>query len=250
MMRRKLLYALGLLSVVILLGIYGFRDTLFPAPTCSDNKQNGYETGIDCGGGCARKCPNETIPLSVLWSRALPVSNGVYDLVAYVSNKNQDSAPSSLFVNFTVIDASNAVIFTRRVVTIPPAATDLPVIISNVALPSVPKVVTATLEEGTSYKIDSRFQSVQISSLNKHFENGITPRLYATLRNQTRNAFDRFTVRAVLYDEAGNAFGVGETYVEHLDKEQTADIVFTWKTPFAQTPVTMQIFPVLPPFGS
>lgn len=49
---KQLLY--GTLYLLIFFGVaWGvYAITLRPAPSCFDNKQNGQETGVDCGGNC------------------------------------------------------------------------------------------------------------------------------------------------------------------------------------------------------
>lgn len=247
--KRKIMYAAAFLFVLISGGIFGFRKTLFPDPTCVDTKQNGYETGVDCGGECARKCIAEITPIHVDWARALPISSGVYDLVGFLSNHNSDSAPLTLTAVFNVYDQTGKPIYTKRVNTTPPAATDFPVIIQNVYFSSPPKTVTVTLEEGTWYRIPSRFESTQISTVQTRFENGDTPRVYATLRNLTRESFGKIPVRVVLYDITETAIGSGETILDGLNKEETKDVVFTWKEPFKEPPVLIRVYPILDAFN-
>lgn len=246
---RKMVYAAGLLLLVIVAIVFGFRHKIFPEPTCMDTKQNGYESGVDCGGECAKKCAHEVRPITVVWSRALSVSPGVYDLVAFISNKNSDSAPLSLNASFTVFDEKGLPLYKNTIPTIPPAATDMPIIIQNVRLSSPPKNMTVTLSEGTSYTISSRFQTSQISTVRTRFENGETPRVYVTVRNASREPFSTIPVRVILYDVTQTATAVGQTVIERLQKEEEQTLVFTWKQPFKEAPLFIRAYPVFDPFG-
>lgn len=246
---RKIIYAICFILALVLLGVYGFRNTLFPTPTCNDNKQNGYEEGVDCGGLCSRRCIEQTIPIQVLWARVLPVTENVYDIVGLISNRNPDSAPATLDATFTVYNAKAEVIYSQRVSVVPPTTGDLPILIQNVRFKDVPKNVVITLGEGTYYKTNKAFQTVQISVTNTSFENGDIPRAYATIRNVTRNRFISFPVRIVLYDGEQNAIATGQTFVESLDKESEKTLIFTWKNKFSVKPVVIKAYPVLVPFN-
>lgn len=245
---RKVIYAVLFIVMLTALGVYGFKSTLFPTPTCTDNKQNGYEEGIDCGGMCARKCVDQIIPLRVVWARVLSVDKGVYDLVGLVSNRNLDSAPFTLNAVFTVYNQKAEVIFTRRVNITPPTTGDIPVILQNIVLKDTPKNLIITLEEGTSYKTPTAFQTVQISVTNTRFENGDIPRAYATIRNLTRGRFINIPVRIVLYDGTENAIATGQTLIESLDKDASKEVVFTWNEKFTTLPVVIKAYPILSPF--
>ena len=247
--KRKLLYATYIVLVIVALSVYLFRDTLFPKPACSDGKKNGFETGVDCGGSCLRKCAAEVSPLTVTWSRVLEVGPKLYDVVAFISNKNQDSAPRTLTGTFTVYSAQGIVLFARTISVTPPAATDIPVLIQNIALEERPQRVVFTLAEGTSYRIPELFQKPQISTTQTRFENGDTPRVYATIKNLTRNAILRFPVRIVLYDASDTAYADGETFVERLEKEEEQTLIFTWKKSFDIAPTRIRVYPILDPFS-
>ena len=71
--------------------IYGaYALTIKPVPTCFDKRQNGTETGIDCGGGCA--------PCAQKYAKDIEVESiGKYSagdektvIVAYIKNPNED----------------------------------------------------------------------------------------------------------------------------------------------------------------
>ncbi len=49
---KQIIYGTIFLAVIFLLISTFYFVFLKPAPTCFDNKQNGNETGIDCGGSC------------------------------------------------------------------------------------------------------------------------------------------------------------------------------------------------------
>lgn len=80
--------AIYLLVIVLIIGgIYFFY--LKPASSCSDNKQNQKETGIDCGGSCI---PCEVKGLNLITEELviIPASENQATLLAKVRNPSQN----------------------------------------------------------------------------------------------------------------------------------------------------------------
>lgn len=247
--RRKWVYGIGFVIAVVLLGIYVFRDTIFPTPTCFDKKQNGYETGVDCGGTCSLRCAQDIIPLSVVWAQAVPTSTSTYDLIALISNKNIDNAPHQAVYTFTVYGADGKKFMETKGTTIVPVDGDFPVIKQNVSLPSPSVTVSATISNNIPhYKVLENPTQPTIRVTNTRYEPGTIPRVYATVVNTKRVALRNVPVRAILYSGDGNVFAVGETIIPDLPKESSKEVVFTWRSAFKDAPVKTSIVPILDPF--
>ncbi len=247
--KRKFIYGAGITVALILIGMYVFRNTLFPAPMCFDAKQNGYETGIDCGGTCSLRCSSEVLPLSVVWARAMQTSSTTYDFAALVSNKNIDNAPKSIGYTFVAYDSEGQVMETRSGQTVAPVDGEFPVIEQGVKLASPPASISASVTANVPhYKVLEKptVPTIRISST--RYEQGSIPRVYATLINTKRLVLRDIPVRAVLYDIDGNAFAVGQTVIPELGKEVTKEIVFTWVRAFSSAPTKIRVFPILDPF--
>src|SRR3989344_7605336 len=91
-------------------------------PSCADGKQNGTETGVDCGGLCQRACLDQVDPLTILWARSFRVVAGRYNAVAYLENKNKTAAISKINYRFRFADKDNVFIGKREGSTyVPPA---------------------------------------------------------------------------------------------------------------------------------
>jgi len=82
--KRKILYSLAVTIVVVLLASYPTYLLLRETPTCFDKKQNGTETGIDCGGSCSLMCSVEVKAPRIVWAKVFPINGNVYDIAAYV----------------------------------------------------------------------------------------------------------------------------------------------------------------------
>ena len=96
--------------LILVIAVFGFliiAPTFTKAPTCGDNKQNGDEVGIDCGGSCARACLSQVDAISVLWARSFKVIEGRYNAVAYLENHNKNTAIDKINYRFRFADKNN-----------------------------------------------------------------------------------------------------------------------------------------------
>ncbi len=248
--KRKIIYAFTSIIAVTTIFVFLLRDTLFPEPTCSDFKQNGYEIGVDCGGLCDKKCTQEVVPLGVLWSKAIAVSSTTYDLAGLVSNSNIDNAAKELGYLFSVFDSNGDVMTEVRGSTTAPLDGKFPLIIQNVVLAKVPGKVALTLFDTDHYKVKESPTSPTVTIDNRRYESTDTSRLYATIINNKRIEIRNLEVRAVLYDSFDNAYAVGKTVVPLLDKEGKEEIVFTWASPLKEEPTRIGIYPIFNPFDA
>lgn len=247
--RRKFIYALGTGIFVVAAVVYFTRDILFPNPTCSDGKQNGFEIGIDCGGACALKCASEIQPEKVLWSRALEIAPLTYDLVAFVANRNINSATHNLSYMFTVYDNEGQVLVVATGTTPSQLDGEFPIIIQGVRLAKEPKNVVTTLTAGNYYAVTNTTQSPPTRTTSIRYEEDSISRVYAVITNATRFPISQLPVRVLLYDIDGNAYASGETVIPYLDKEASQTVSFTWRTPFGKQPTKIRIYPIVDPFS-
>lgn len=86
---RQLLYGAFYLAIFYFIGWGLYAAVIQPAPSCIDNRQNGRETGIDCGGDC-ESCAIKTLrPLQVSWTRYFAVGDRTV-VVAELKNPNPE----------------------------------------------------------------------------------------------------------------------------------------------------------------
>lgn len=247
--RRKIVYGLSVGVFVIAIAVYFSKDLLFPTPTCTDTKQNGYETGIDCGGACALRCTTEVQVERVVWAQALPTGPSTYDLVALVANKNIDTASENVSYRFTVYNTSGEVLLVATGTALTQLDSEFPVIIQNVTLPEEPKNVIATLITGKYYKVTNTTLTPLTRTTNIRYEKTDVSRVYATVANATREPFSNLPVRVLLFDIEGNAYAAGETVIPYLDKESSKMVSFTWGSVFPKDPSRIRIYPIIDPFA-
>lgn len=247
-LKRQFLYSL---VVILFVGGLGFL-IIYPyfnkAPTCMDGKQNGTETGVDCGGSCVRACTLQLDKISVLWSRAFRVVPGRYNAVAYLENKNENTAINKITYRFRFADKDNVYIGKREGETyVPPkgkfAVFEPAIDVGN----SIPVYTTFEFTENPVWISVSKEQIEQLKVFvsDIKLENESTePKLTATVRNSSLYRIPEISFVVILYDAMGNAINASHTYLDVLLAEQKSDISFTWREPIEIKVVAKEIIPI------
>lgn len=247
--KRKIIYAVAAVIFTVSFAVYQARTIIFPDPTCFDKKQNGYETGVDCGGTCSLRCTSDISMVAVDWTRAIKVSGNVYDFAGMLSNKNINSAPMSISYVFTAFNKNGGIIKTITGDTIVLVSGSFPVIKQNIVLSEPPVKLLLKLNQEPYY---ATFENPTVSSIrinNFMYEPGSITRMYVNIANTTRNVYLKLPIRMVAYDEYDNAIAVGENILPSLDKEEQKQVVFVWHSPFLVTPTKVRTYPIISPFS-
>src|SRR3989344_7618543 len=112
--KRQFFYVLILVVFFSAFGFFIIYPSLKQTPSCFDRKQNGEETGVDCGGSCIKACLAQVDPLSIIWARAFRVIPGRYNAVAYLENHNENTVVNKINYRFDFTDANNVFIGKRE----------------------------------------------------------------------------------------------------------------------------------------
>ncbi len=246
-LKRQLIIVALVLAVFSTIGTIILYPKLNPPPTCSDGKQNGKEQGVDCGGSCARICPFATNDVVVKWARAFPVTDDVWNAVAYISNPNVTAAARKVPYEFRFYDEDNQYI-TRRdgVAYIAPNGTSA-IFEGGIQVGSRPPHYTEFkfLADPLWESIDPRNTDIKIFPKGEKLENeAIKPRFTATIMNTSQ----LFTVQdvdviAILYGADGNALAASQTNIEGMVPQESQDVYFTWQKPFSAQVTRTEIIP-------
>lgn len=247
---RKAAYTLGVIMFFIIIAIAVYFLQYYKSPTCTDEKQNQDEEGVDCGGSCAIVCPTSIANPIVFWSRVFPVSHGLYNAVAYVENPNANLGVTQVIYRFRLYDEKNVLVAER---------------VGKAFI--APNERFAILEPriNTGERIPKRafFEFIKFSDWTKlgkdmpkmlvrgeKFSNIDTaPRVDATLQNGTIVDISDINVVAIVYDKNDNAIAVSATKVDKLKADSSYDLVFTWDVPFPSTPSRVEVIPRVDLFG-
>ena len=229
--KKRLIYGTGFLLVLIIIFGVPIYFYYFNKPaTCFDNIKNQNETGVDCGGVCVKACVGDVIakPL-ILWSRAFPIADGKFNLVAYLQNPNINYISKPFPYVFNVFDEGNVLIGTREGIISAPYDKNF-VVFEQAFDAGQRKIGKVTFEIPSAVTwIKSKTQESKFSISSDEIASiGGVPTLKSIITNKTVDTFNNFYVVAIVYDVDGNAKVVSRTLVDELKSNNQATVVFTW----------------------
>lgn len=252
---RRQLFIIFLLLLVFAGVVFAYLEPIiFRAPTCSDHKQNGNETGVDCGGDCVDLCMSDVKKPTVLWERSFLISDDVYNAVAYIENQN-NAAISAMPYEFRLYDTKGTYI-TRvdGTAVIPPSGT-YAIIETGIKVGNA-TVGTTTFDFGTPdvpwQHIASNISSLRVGTSNISLDtSSSTQKLFVTVENNSPIIpLKNLQVAAILYDKNDNAVSVSKTFIHTLDAGADMPIYFTWPRPFPTAVVRYEIIPMIDVFST
>jgi hypothetical protein len=242
--KRRLWVWIVIGSVIVGAGLILAFAIFYKTPTCTDGKQNGDETGIDCGGSCSRVCTAQALPARVRFSRVLQQS-GRSDLIAYIDNTNQDAYAHEAPVNMDVY-LQNGHALNRHLLVTLPAKSTTPIFIAGISqnpvqqafASIVPEQVIWTKGSGLSQSLPT-VSSIVVQNADSH------PIVTATVANPTAYPQTNVPLVATIFSSDGTAIAASQTVVRLLPPQGTAQIVFTWNEPFSAPYARVEILPVV-----
>ena len=250
-LRRQLLYLLGVMLFVAVVLFALSYPVLHQAPSCMDNKQNGDEQGIDCGGSCQRYCSFQVSAPVVLWSRAFHVVGGDYNLLAYVENSNKSGAVENATYEFRVYDTNGQLIGVRDGESFVPPNQRFPIFESRFDSGTATPANTTFAFTGNLIwmKKAPTIQTLPINVTKVTLGSDSTsPSLTAQISNNSIYDLPQFDVIAILYDKDSNAINVSKTHLAGLVSNASAPLSFTWPLAFSATPIKEDVLPQINPF--
>ena len=247
-LKRQFLYIAIVLAFLGLIGFLIIYPHFNQAPTCMDGKQNGDETGIDCGGSCPVACTAEVDQISIRWARAFEVVPGRYNAVAYLVNHNKDTAVEKINYRFRFADKDNIYIGKREGTTYVPPSGNFAVFEPAINVGNSLPVYTTF--EFTSVPVwlqvpEDKINQLKVLISNINLQNTDTsPALSATITNTSLFQIPDMNVIALLYDASGNAVSASKTYLSVLQGQESSILNFTWIEPFSTKVISEEIIPI------
>ena len=185
---------------------------------------------------------------SFLGSRAFKIVPGRYNVVAYLLNHNKNIAASKINYRFRFADKDNIYIGQREGFTSIPASGNFAVFEPGIDIGnSIPVYVTFEFTQTPDWTFISEEKINQVKVLVSNIvlvNEETTPRLSATIKNNSLFTVPDVNIVAILYDALGNAVSVSRTYLDVLNPEEVADLNFTCPEPFPVKVVAKEIIPV------
>ncbi|MBM2817667.1 MAG: hypothetical protein HW401_257 [Parcubacteria group bacterium] len=238
-------------SYLLIFAVFLFGFIILPAylifyksPTCLDGKQNGSEKGIDCGGPCTNLCRSQYLDPNVIWARAIKVKPGLYNTLAYIENPNIGTGADSISYVFKIKDKDGVLIYEKKGKTFIPPNKFFAIFEDGISTgEKVPtKVIFEFTSEAVWKKQENREDGINVLKKAISREDS-SPRIDATLGNNTLETIQNIEVVAIAYGEDENALGFSRTFIDKLTKGGSQDIAFTWPEPFTSNAVRIEIIP-------
>ena len=243
---RKSIYGGAVIAVIVLLiGVPSFKY-FYRAPTCFDGKQNGNETGPDCGGSCSRLCQSAFLSVKGAdWTRFEEVAPHVYNIAAYIVNPNTEGEALNAPYHIILYDNDGVIITDRTgTVTLPPHRNTLAF---QGAINVDKRIPAKALFEFTAAPNwhARKDPLAKLSVTNKDYtEDSSGSSLSATINNNDILPLDNVSVYAVLYDKDGNAIGFSKTVLDEIPANGSAIAPFTWDVNRNGKVISIEVLPV------
>lgn len=216
------------------------------APSCVDGVRNQGEEGVDCGGPCPYLCTASEQPPTVLYTKVLDNGSGRSDVIAAIENKNAAAAKQVPYVITLYGPDRSSAGEINGTVDLPPAAT-VPVFVPGVGSggqkisaaflslnPAAPRWYALSEPRVVPIVTDSAFSGTHNS-----------PRIDATLSNQSTTPLRDVRVVVMVHDASGNVIAASQTIVPAIPAQGQATATFTWSAAFSGTPVSVEAVPVI-----
>lgn len=254
--RRRLLYAsiliLGIIACITLVYFLVF----YKAPTCFDNKQNGGELGIDCGGKCKRLCQSYFQSPRIEWGAAKieKLADGLYNVASYIENPNINGAAVDVPYKVSLYDAQGIFIVEKSgTVTLYPRRNSLAF---ETAVNTQKRIPTKATFEFTSapkwFKSDDKLGGIVVVD-KRYSENENGSSLEVVLDNNNLLPYNDVRVSVILYDSGGNVIGFSQTVVDHIpgknsiEKKALTIAPYTWPSTRNGKVATIEVIPSIEP---
>lgn len=241
--RRNTVIFLVVLVFVIPIIVVGFL-TFYNPPTCFDNKQNGDETGIDCGGSCELLCTNETLNPTIVWERYFEVSSGVYNVIAYVENQNASAGVMRAPYKFTLYNRDGVEIAKREGIARIYPKSIVPIIENNLqTFKQIPDRVKFEFSSELIFEKENPVPPALIIKNENYFVDN-NPKVTAEVQNITLDTVNDIKIIVLLYDVFDNVIATSSTFIETLPSESLKNITFTWPNNFREEVSRIEIVPI------
>jgi len=231
--KRQFIYISIILVVFLLIGVVLYFWLVYSPPSCFDGEQNQNEVGVDCGGVCERICVSQARPLNVLWAHALPVTDSVYNAVAYIENANPRYEVREIAYEFRFYGPNGTEVARRSGVTFVPRNMRIGIFEESVQSNDVPIVRTefTFIDEPTWYRDTTPDPEFKVEDKVLSRED-TTPRVQARLINTSVKTLRDIDAVAIVYDDFGNPIAASRTFFERLAKGESHNLTYTWPRPY------------------
>lgn len=225
------------LNATLLFGIY-YAFIRVPA-TCTDNKQNQDEQGIDCGGICTAACMEVVVGKDLEQQEVafVPGGNERYDVLVVLHNANSVIGASAFQYIFTLKDTSGQIVATRSGsgFILPEETKSL--IELNLETTGVPVTATVAISAVTWEHFLGYQEKPNISIYQKRYTvlppgGGAFSEAYGVTSNESPYDFRSIVINVILRDAAGKAIAFNKTRQNTMIAGESRDFTLVFPLPF------------------
>lgn len=247
--KRKAMYITGISLVFI--GVIVFFAWPRVASTCSDGLQGEDETGVDCGGVCARVCASDVKELRVRWTRVFEISTGKMLIVSYIENPNQEFALLDMPYSIDVYNNSGLLDTINGIIAVGPNSSTAVTNIYITPDTSIRPTFSWASDVYEWRRVNEKVNSDNVKVLYKDMsDEDMFPYLQVGLQNETPKLLESLNVIALVYDFEGNVIRAGSMMVDSLKVNETTKVAFSWKKPIEEKIKNIEIITNVNPFSA
>ncbi len=237
--RRQGVY-LGTFAIIVFAIVGSIAFAFFSRPpSCTNNIKDGKETGVDCGGTCARICEGIAQEPVVLWTRYFELAPTIYTVAAMVENKNPESYVKAARYVFKLYDATNVLIAQRQGVASIAPTRFVPIVETGISTGN--RVPVKAFFEFIDQPLWDNAENTPTLTILKKDADFAQRKITVTVRNDSIGEVRSVPVAVVVYDENGTAIAASRSVIARLPKGSGETVVFTWPLPFKNTPVNFEV---------
>ncbi len=241
--------AFGVIVLIVLTVI--LYPVLNKPATCGDKKQNGTETGVDCGGQCALYCPKTVALPRVDFAAVFPVDEGVYNAVALLTATDAKAGSKKAGYVVTLYDEGGQIINETKGTTFIPTASQFAVFVPQIRTEvRVPVRARFQWDEDIIYFEKLNFNSntlpIEVSSWKPETILAME-RLSVVVTNSAFNPIPESEYIVIVYDEKDEPIAASKT-VAIIGARSSAELFFSWPYEFKKTPKRYELVKRVNPF--
>lgn len=241
-LKRKLSILLFFIFILGIIIFFVYRIFFVGIPTCFDNKQNGTEEGIDCGGECEQVCKFLATRVNIIWAKTFEVSGGVSNVAALIENPNFDFNMSAVY-NIKIFDQEGIRVKDfKKKINLYPGEKRLIFIPSIITGKRVISQTFIDFEDIESLTLGEASNDNLIVVSKVLTEDGTQTRLGVGIKNTGLKSARDIEVSAVLIKKDGNIIDAGKSFIDYIPKRGEAKVDITWPKKFDGEDILIDVY--------
>ncbi len=248
--QKKQIFIIVIYVIILILLGFLIYSWLKPKPSCFDGVQNQNETGVDCGGVCAKQCDKKFSEENLMTVSKGFVMSGVadkYDLYAYVENPNDSVGSSNFQYEFKLKDSSGKIVADKTGSEFILPGESKYIIEPSVTATGIPMSAEFDITNTAWAESNNLYEKPDIRIVNKNYTevDSATEFSQATglLENESPDDFASIKVQIILLDGSGKVVAINSTQMGSVTAGESRDFTVFWPNKFPGTVSDMEIQP-------